>query len=164
VKFNTKVKSATWDDDAGVWRLTLIAQDGSEFEDQCEILINGSGVLKSVVPSLLIHTQTYTNILFYSTYKNPNVPGIGDYHGKLMHTAAWDSSYDLTGKTVAVIGGGSSAVQVIPNIQPGALVSEFICRVLIICSCRKFDPFSTVVRMDHNWIWWKVCRSRGNQF
>lgn len=38
-----------------------------------------------------------------------------------MHTAAWDSSYDLSGKTVAVIGGGSSAVQVIPNIQP----SEF---------------------------------------
>jgi len=37
-----------------------------------------------------------------------------------MHSAAWDDSYDLTGKTVAVIGGGSSAVQVIPSIQPKA--------------------------------------------
>jgi cation diffusion facilitator CzcD-associated flavoprotein CzcO len=36
-----------------------------------------------------------------------------------MHSAAWDSSYDLSGKTLAVIGGGSSAVQIIPNIQPG---------------------------------------------
>jgi cation diffusion facilitator CzcD-associated flavoprotein CzcO len=35
-----------------------------------------------------------------------------------MHSAAWDSSYDLTDKTVAVIGGGSSAVQIIPSIQP----------------------------------------------
>lgn len=35
-----------------------------------------------------------------------------------MHTARWDDSYDLTGKTVAVIGGGSSAVQTIPSIQP----------------------------------------------
>jgi cation diffusion facilitator CzcD-associated flavoprotein CzcO len=35
-----------------------------------------------------------------------------------MHSAAWDGSYDLTGKTVAVIDGGSSAVQVIPSIQP----------------------------------------------
>jgi cation diffusion facilitator CzcD-associated flavoprotein CzcO len=35
-----------------------------------------------------------------------------------MHSAAWDASYDLTDKTVAVIGGGSSAVQIIPSIQP----------------------------------------------
>lgn len=35
-----------------------------------------------------------------------------------MHTAAWDANYDLTGKTVAVIGGGSSAVQLVPSIQP----------------------------------------------
>ena len=35
-----------------------------------------------------------------------------------MHSAAWDSSYDLTDKTVVVIGGGSSAVQIIPSIQP----------------------------------------------
>jgi cation diffusion facilitator CzcD-associated flavoprotein CzcO len=35
-----------------------------------------------------------------------------------MHSAAWDASYNLAGKTVAVIGGGSSAVQIIPSIQP----------------------------------------------
>ncbi|KAH6664823.1 cyclohexanone monooxygenase [Halenospora varia] len=98
IKFNTKVKSATWNEEAGVWRLILIAKDGTELEDQCEILVNGSGILNS--------------------YKYPNIPGIEKYTGKLMHTAAWDSSYDLSGKTVAVIGGGSSAVQVIPNIQP----------------------------------------------
>jgi cation diffusion facilitator CzcD-associated flavoprotein CzcO len=43
-----------------------------------------------------------------------------------MHTAAWDGSHDLTGKTVAVIGGGSSAVQVIPNIQPGTFTSRYL--------------------------------------
>lgn len=35
-----------------------------------------------------------------------------------MHSAKWDSTYDLTGKTVAVVGGGSSAVQLVPSIQP----------------------------------------------
>ncbi|CAM6003554.1 unnamed protein product [Sphagnum balticum] len=64
-----------------MWRLILVAADGSQFEDECEILINGSGVLN----------------------------------------AAWDGNYDLTGKNVAVIGGGSSAVQIIPNIQPDCL-------------------------------------------
>ncbi|KAF4626164.1 hypothetical protein G7Y89_g11997 [Cudoniella acicularis] len=98
IKFNTKVKSAIWNEDAGVWRLILTAEDGSQFEDLCEILVNASGIL--------------------NTYKYPDIPGIDEYTGKLMHSAAWDSSYDLTGKTVAVIGGGSSAVQIIPQIQP----------------------------------------------
>ncbi len=35
-----------------------------------------------------------------------------------MHSAHWDADFDLTGKTVAVVGGGSSAVQIIPSIQP----------------------------------------------
>lgn len=59
-----------------------------------------------------------------STYKYPNIPGIKDFRGKLMHSAAWDGNYDLTGKTVAVIGGGSSAVQIVPNIQPGICVDH----------------------------------------
>ena len=40
------------------------------------------------------------------------------FKGKLMHSARWDHDYDLTGKRVAVIGGGSSAVQIVPSIQP----------------------------------------------
>jgi cation diffusion facilitator CzcD-associated flavoprotein CzcO len=35
-----------------------------------------------------------------------------------MHSARWDHTYDLTDKKVAVIGGGSSAVQIVPSIQP----------------------------------------------
>lgn len=35
-----------------------------------------------------------------------------------MHSARWDNTYDLSEKTVAVDGGGSSAVQIIPAIQP----------------------------------------------
>lgn len=35
-----------------------------------------------------------------------------------MHSAAWDDTVDLKDKRVAVVGGGSSAVQIIPSIQP----------------------------------------------
>lgn len=44
-----------------------------------------------------------------------------------MHTARYDHSYDLSGKTVAVIGGGSSGVQVIPKIQGGMLRTSARC-------------------------------------
>jgi cation diffusion facilitator CzcD-associated flavoprotein CzcO len=47
------------------------------------------------------------------------VPGIDSFKGKLMHSARWDPEYDFEGKTVAVIGGGSSAVQIIPQMQKG---------------------------------------------
>lgn len=46
VKFNTKVESATWDEEAGLWCLQILGPDGSRFEDTCNVLVNGSGVLK----------------------------------------------------------------------------------------------------------------------
>jgi cation diffusion facilitator CzcD-associated flavoprotein CzcO len=101
VKLNTKVESAVWQEDEGAWKLSLVSSDGTRSEDTCDVLVNGSGVLNS--------------------WKYPNIPGIRDFKGKLIHSATWDPSVDLKRKTVAVIGGGSSAVQIVPQIQP----SEF---------------------------------------
>jgi len=48
----------------------------------------------------------------------PNIDGIESFAGQTMHTARWDSSVDLKGKRIAVIGTGASAVQMIPEIVP----------------------------------------------
>ncbi|CZT08171.1 hypothetical protein WAI453_002217 [Rhynchosporium graminicola] len=98
VKFNTAVEKAVWQEEEGVWKITLVSSDGTRFEDTCEILVNGSGILNE--------------------WKYPDIPGIENFKGKLMHSAKWDSEYDLKGKTVATIGGGSSAIQIVPQIQP----------------------------------------------
>ncbi|KFY41588.1 hypothetical protein V495_04857 [Pseudogymnoascus sp. VKM F-4514 (FW-929)] len=98
VQFKTTVETATWDEKAGRWNIKLLSPEGQVVDDWCDILISASGVLNS--------------------WKYPNIPGLELFKGKLMHSATWDNNYDLTGKTVAVIGGGSSAVQIIPNIQP----------------------------------------------
>ena len=37
----------------------------------------------------------------------------------MLHSANWDNSIPLEGKTIAVIGSGSSAVQIVPNIRQG---------------------------------------------
>lgn len=47
----------------------------------------------------------------------PDIPGVKGFKGSVMHTAAWDSSVDLKGKKVAVVGTGASAIQVIPRLQ-----------------------------------------------
>lgn len=105
IQFNTTVESASWDDESGTYKLQLINPEGRVVEDWCDVLISASGLLHS--------------------WKYPNIPGLETFKGKLMHSAAWDDTFDLTGKTVAVIGGGSSAVQLIPNIvdKAGKLVA-----------------------------------------
>ena len=48
--------------------------------------------------------------------KKPDIEGLDDFEGKVMHTARWDHGYDRKGKRIAVIGTGASAVQVVPAI------------------------------------------------
>jgi hypothetical protein len=53
VKFNTKVERAVWNEDEGIWQLTIVGPDGVRFEDACEVLANGSGILKYMALTLL---------------------------------------------------------------------------------------------------------------
>ncbi|MGW3896649.1 flavin-containing monooxygenase [Micromonospora profundi] len=48
----------------------------------------------------------------------PDLPGIDDFAGTVFHSARWRHDHDLTGRRVAVIGTGASAVQFVPQIQP----------------------------------------------
>jgi cation diffusion facilitator CzcD-associated flavoprotein CzcO len=48
----------------------------------------------------------------------PDLPGLTRFKGARFHSARWDHSFDLTGKRVAVIGTGASAIQFVPAIQP----------------------------------------------
>ncbi|MFT5604637.1 MAG: cation diffusion facilitator CzcD-associated flavoprotein CzcO [Paracoccaceae bacterium] len=47
----------------------------------------------------------------------PHINGIETFTGKSFHSATWDRDYDLSGKRVAVIGSGGSAIQFLPAIQ-----------------------------------------------
>ncbi|WP_371674018.1 NAD(P)/FAD-dependent oxidoreductase [Streptomyces sp. NBC_00289] len=56
------------------------------------------------------------------------VPGIEDFDGPVFHTAGWDHSVDLTGRRVTVVGGGASAVQILPAIEAQAAAVDFFQR------------------------------------
>ncbi|KAF4629540.1 hypothetical protein G7Y89_g8604 [Cudoniella acicularis] len=51
-------------------------------------------------------------------WKWPEIQGLHDFKGDLLHTANWPKDYEYAGKRVAVIGNGSSGVQVVPALQP----------------------------------------------
>ena len=48
----------------------------------------------------------------------PRIPGLDRFEGKLFHSAQWDHGHDLTGRRVAVVGTGASAIQFVPAIAP----------------------------------------------
>jgi len=53
-----------------------------------------------------------------STPAIPRIEGLETFAGRCFHSQAWDHVYDLTGKRVAVVGTGASAIQFVPQIAP----------------------------------------------
>ncbi|KAM5342812.1 hypothetical protein ACJ41O_013778 [Fusarium nematophilum] len=99
MKLNTKVIEARWNEEKGQWNLTLEDQTTKEtWHDWCHALVNGTGIL--------------------NTWKWPDIEGLHDFKGEMLHSASWRESVDFKGKSVAVIGNGSSSVQIVPALQP----------------------------------------------
>jgi cyclohexanone monooxygenase len=90
-RFGVAVEDAAWDDDEHVWQVTTSA--GTVTAD---VVVSGSGGL--------------------SEPKLPDIEGIEDFAGEIFHSARWNHDYDLTGKRVAVVGTGASAIQIVPEI------------------------------------------------
>jgi cation diffusion facilitator CzcD-associated flavoprotein CzcO len=74
IKLKHKVVEACWSDERAKWDLKVQNEDGSVFSDSCSVLISSSGSLNN--------------------WKWPDIPGLHDFQGKLLHTAAWDEGYD----------------------------------------------------------------------
>jgi cation diffusion facilitator CzcD-associated flavoprotein CzcO len=122
IRFNTKVLGADFDEAEDLWR---IRTDPGGIVT-ARFLVNASGVL--ITPKL------------------PDIDGVDSFAGVTMHTARWDHDQDLTGKRVAVIGTGASAVQVIPEIAPIVKHLTVFQRTPIWCFPKLDVPLSPVAR------------------
>jgi len=106
VRFNHRVNEARWVEEETRWRLR-VQHEGREFEDHADILISAKG--------------------FLSSWRWPEIEGIHEFKGKKVHSAEWDHSYDYSHKRIAVIGNGSSGIQILPEMAKleGAEVTSF---------------------------------------
>ncbi|HEY2061225.1 flavin-containing monooxygenase [Amycolatopsis sp. NBC_01480] len=93
-RFGVEITGAHWDD--GERRWTVNTKGGQEFSAQ--FLVSGVGGLH--IPQI------------------PKLPGIDAFKGQAWHSAQWNHEFDLTGKKVAVVGTGASAIQFVPRIAP----------------------------------------------
>ena len=56
----------------------------------------------------------------------PSLPGLLDFKGQRFHSARWDHTADLRGKTVGMIGNGCSGAQILPSVSRDYPTSHFI--------------------------------------
>ncbi|NLG46904.1 NAD(P)/FAD-dependent oxidoreductase [Gordonia sp. (in: high G+C Gram-positive bacteria)] len=96
IRLDTEVTSAVYDDDAGTWTVTLA--DGEHLV--ADFVVCATGVLQN--PAI------------------PDIAGLESFAGPVVHTARWDDELATAGKRIAVIGTGSTGVQVVSALQPQA--------------------------------------------
>ncbi|KAK1777332.1 hypothetical protein QBC45DRAFT_417018 [Copromyces sp. CBS 386.78] len=109
IKLSHQVEECVWDGEEKKWQIKVRnLVTGEVFTDSAHVLITARGQL--------------------SEPRWPDIPGIDKFEGKKMHSGAWDKSYDLRNKKIAVVGNGSSAIQIVPKLQEleGTTLSCFI--------------------------------------
>jgi cyclohexanone monooxygenase len=94
ISLNTRVESARYDDQAGLWR--IMTDHGDTIEARYCVMATGC----------------------LSAAKTPDIPGAGTFKGLTLSTATWPEDVDLSGKRVGIIGTGSSGIQTITTIAP----------------------------------------------
>jgi len=92
LQLGVAVESATWNDETDSYALKL----GTGESADCHVLVAATGFLN--IP------------------KYPSWPGLENFAGAKFHTARWEGQHDLADKTIAVVGTGSTATQVVPEL------------------------------------------------
>ena len=92
IQTGEELLDAVWDDGETLWRIATTRR-----RLEAEVLVSCAGPLTEPI--------------------YPDVRGLERFRGKTFHSNRWDYGQDLSGKKVAVVGTGASAVQIVPEIQ-----------------------------------------------
>ena len=92
-RFRTEVQALWWDDDRKQWQIHFVDADGHRDISFASVVVTAAGYLNRP--------------------RWPDIKGRETFAGSSVHSALWDSSLDLTGKKVAIIGAGCTAVQIV---------------------------------------------------
>lgn len=96
IRFGTEVESAVYDEVTQTWTVSSRDNNGSPRVVSANVVISAVGL--------------------FNKPKIPDIAGMDRFGGPMFHTAYWPEDLDVTGKRVAVIGTGASAMQVVPAI------------------------------------------------
>ena len=122
LRLRTVVEGARWDEDTSSWEVAL--EGGETLRGR--FLLTATG--------------------FLSQPRLPDIAGIEDFAGTVMHTTRWDDDVALEGRRVGIIGTGATAVQLIPELAKVAGHLTVFQRTPIYVSPKLDGPVPGVVR------------------
>lgn len=100
IHFSVELKRAVFNEQTKRWDIEIHNADGSVEKRSVNAIISGAGQ--------------------FATPRLPDIEGIESFNGPIFHTTAWDDSFDATGKRIAVLGNGSTGVQLMPKLAQTA--------------------------------------------
>ncbi|KAI1177098.1 putative flavin-binding monooxygenase [Nemania sp. FL0916] len=109
IRFHHKVLALDWSRKTEQWKAS-VEHNGQRKEVRANWLIMGTG---------------------YFDHDNPlktTIPGLDNYKGKIIHPQFWPEEYDHTGKRIAIIGSGATAVTLVPTLSETAAAVTMIQR------------------------------------
>lgn len=128
VEPNSAVTSCTWSDESSRW--SIETADGRRLQADAIVLATGQ-----------LHRPS-----------RPPIEGLDSFAGHSFHSAEWDHNYELSGKRVAVVGTGASAVQFIPEIAKEVARLTVFQRTGNWFLPRKNRRYPAAIRMAIRWI------------
>ncbi|KAL3452626.1 hypothetical protein BJX65DRAFT_320252 [Aspergillus insuetus] len=102
IRFNSEVKQARWDDEEMKWKINVEVSGDKDSQFASSYVLN-SDFLASAVGQLNVPRE-------------PDIPGLKNFQGKMMHSARWDWTYNFENKRIAVIGNGATSAQIVPEV------------------------------------------------
>lgn len=106
IRHRTKLTRASWSSEHARWTLTLrVTAAGGEVRERfmtCSFLYLCTGYYD--------YERGYT----------PDLPGLADFAGTVVHPQFWPQGLDWTGERVLVVGSGATAVTLVPSLAPSA--------------------------------------------
>lgn len=101
IRFHHRVLGAEWSSERARWTIEVETAEGRS-RLTCRFLYMSSGYYD------------------YAAGYTPNLAGVGDFAGRVVHPQHWPADLDVTGKRVIVIGSGATAVTLIPALARNA--------------------------------------------
>lgn len=98
--FDADVTSAKFDDAAKTWTLTVASADRTPSTVVANVVVAASGL--------------------FATPRELPIEGVAGYSGRIVHTTEWNDSVEYAGKNVAIIGNGSTGVQLLSKVASEA--------------------------------------------
>lgn len=96
IRFGREATHARWDAEHEEWVVTVIDGEGHTDELRANVMITAVG----------LHNRPMI----------PDLPGLKDFAGTVVHSAQWDRELQPAGRKVGLIGSGASAMQIVPAI------------------------------------------------